>query len=198
MLDAPRPWFEAPIFLIPVTAFATALVAEPLKNAVSNRVKRRQLRRIVLMEIMWNLHWLDQGVDWLAPTGKGHFGDAARRASSRTAYENCQREFYLYYQLPEHEWIDGFFSTLEKITVLELDFENLPECGGLARQLVEQCVEYLQRHPATWGVIGADAPLFLQERIKPTLRIKSIKAWRELKSDLRELRSRAESEDDGD
>jgi hypothetical protein len=168
MLEAPRSWFEAPLVLILVTALWTALIAEPLKIDVSNRLKKRQLRRIILMEIMWNVRWLHSGVDWLAPFGEEPFKDSARRSSSRAAYESCQRDFYLYYKLPEHEWIDGFYSDLEKITVLQQEPKNLPRCGDLAREMVNQCVEYLKQHPGTWRVVRAAAPSFLHDAVKPT------------------------------
>ena len=195
MLDASRPWFEAPIVLIPLTALWTALIAEPMKSAVSNRLKRRHLRRIILAEILSNLNWLHRGVDWLAPSGEDHFKDSVRRSASRVAYEICQREFYIYYQLSEHEWIDTFFSAMEKIPVSEQGPENLAHCAELAHQLTEQCVDYFKRHPGTWSVVGADAPSDLRKRINPTLWITWVTAWRNLKADLRELRLKTESGD---
>jgi hypothetical protein len=198
MLETLRPWFEAPLFLIPVTALATALVAEPLKNALSNMAKRRQLRRIVLMEMVGNLRWLDHERESSAPFGSQYFRDSVKRKSSTAAYASCQREFYLYYQLPEHEWIDGFYTGLDRITGVSpiSATEREPEAVDLAKDMVGNCAEYLRQHPNTWSVIGADAPPFLREQVKPTFRVKWIDAWRKLRSDCRELRSKSDSYDE--
>jgi hypothetical protein len=195
MLETLRPWFEHPLFLIPVTATITACVAEPLKIFVSNRFKRRQLRRIIVMEIISNLRWLHKlhkGGNLLDPSEQGNFGDPTCLSSTRAAYDNSVREFYLYYQLSEHEWVDGFYSSLQKLTRVEDRIRPME----LACEMESQCIAYLQRHPGTWSLVGADSPLFLRKQIRPTCRIAWIRGWRKLKSDLRTIRSRTESHDD--
>lgn len=197
-----KAWYENSVILVPVTALAsaffTAFCSEPIKIYNSNRLRKRLLRRIVLMEMMYNLRWLEHGVMACLHFDTEFHNEQFRMLAQSTyvcaAYDNCRRELYLYYQLPEHQWIDSFYASLDRITVEKSDPRFDPDFALRAKAELNHGIEYLKLHPGTWAAIGVDAPSFLQEELNPTIQMQWTRAWRELKTDLSQLRERNEEE----
>lgn len=183
-----------------VTAITTSVITEPIKAVVAAKMRRRQLQRIIMSELLSNLRGIIQFLDIVrqAPgLDDGQLRCLLRPLISTEHYDSAvKQDFLLYCQIDAYTWIDSFYSSIDRLKLSPIDspnvFERFP--AKFCQQLLTETLEHINQTASLRRAISPLTTGYLQTLIKPSLRTKMLQTWHELDEDVDDIRQRNEND----
>ena len=130
------------------------------------------------------------------------------RSFERTAYDNAQKDFYLYNRAQEARWIDDLYRTVSYISsqthsILEWAPSSQPimtSLGmiGLIEELAESAIKDINSRATTRRLMGKVGPTAISKLIHPKPLVMQMReSWHGLLDEVAELKTKSEQSVNG-